>query len=92
MKSKVSFTAAMTVAAGCFALLAKAETDTASTVEVVDSVEISTDTNVVVEAGRTLKFEYVYGENAVTVTKSGAGRLEIATSSHTNLSVNIEGG
>ena len=92
MKSKVSFTAAMTVVAGCFALLAKAETDTASTVEVVDSVEISTDTNVVVETGRTLKFEYVYGENAVTVTKSGAGRLEIATSSHTNLSVNVEEG
>ena len=64
MKSKVSFTAAMTVVAGCFALLAKAETDTASTVEVVDSVEISTDTNVVVETGRTLKIEYMYAIRA----------------------------
>ena len=61
-------------------------------VEVVDAVEISADTNVVVEAGRTLKFEYVHGENSVTLTKSGAGRLEIATSSHTNLSVNIAEG
>ena len=92
MKSRVSFSAAMTVVAGCFALFGKAETETASTVEIVDSVEISADTNVVVEAGRTLKFEYVYGENSVTLTKSGAGRLEIATSSHTNLSVNIAEG
>ena len=92
MKSRVSLTLAMTLAAGCFAFLAKAETETASTVEIVDSVEISADTNVVVEAGRTLKFEYVYGENSVTITKSGAGRLEIATSSHTNLSVNVAEG
>ena len=92
MKSRAFFKAAMTVVAGCGALLANAETDVASTVEVVDSVEISADTNVVVEAGRTLKFEYVYGENSVTLTKSGAGRLEIATSSHKNLSVNIAEG
>ena len=92
MKSRAFLKTAMTVAAGCGALLANAETDAASTVEIVDSVEISADTNVVVEAGRTLKFEYVHGENSVTLTKSGAGRLEIATSSHTNLSVNIAEG
>ena len=57
MKSRAFFKAAMTVAASCGALLANAETDVASTVEVVDSVEISTDTNVVVETGRTLKIE-----------------------------------
>ena len=82
----------MTVVAGGGVLLANAETDVASTVEVVDSVEISADTNVVVEAGKTLKFEYVYGENSVTITKSGAGCLSIATSSHKNLSVNIAEG
>lgn len=92
MKSRAFFKAAMTVVAGCGALLANAETDVASTVEIVDSVEISADTNVVVEAGKTLKFEYVYGENSVTITKSGAGRLSIATSSHKNLSVNIAEG
>lgn len=81
--------AAMTAAVGCCVLLGKAQADDGLSVEVVDAVEISADTNVVVEAGRTLKFEYVYGESSVTVTKSGAGRLEIATSSHTNLSVNV---
>ena len=63
--------------------------DIAETVETVDEVAVSSDTNVVVEAGKTLRFEYVRGENAVTITKLGAGRLEIATSSHTNLSVNV---
>ena len=81
--------AAMTAAVGCCVLLGKAQADDGLSVEVVDAVEISADTNVVVEAGRTLKFEYVYGESSVTVKKSGAGRLEIATSSHTNLSVNV---
>ncbi len=61
-----------------------------STVE--DAVEVSADTNIVVEAGDTLKIEYVYGDNPVTVTKSGGGRLEIATSSITNLSVVIAEG
>ena len=54
MKSRAFFKAAMTVVAGYGALLANAETDVASTVEIVDSVEISADTNVVVEAGKTL--------------------------------------
>ena len=53
----------------------------------LDAVEIPSDTNIVVETGDTLKIEYVYGDNPVTVTKSGGGRLEIATSSISNLSV-----
>ncbi len=73
MKSRAFFKAAMIVVAGCGALLANAETDVASTVEIVDSVEISTDTNVVVETGRTLKIEYMYAKNPCIVTKSGGG-------------------
>ena len=57
MKSRAFFKAAITVVAGCGALLANAETETASTVEIVDSVEISADTNVVVEAGNREKGE-----------------------------------
>ena len=69
-----------------------ATADIVGTVETVDEVAVSFDTNVVVEAGKTLRFEYVRGENSVTITKLGAGRLEIATSSHTNLSVNVAEG
>ena len=58
----------------------------------VDAVEIAEDTNIVVTAGDTLKIEYVYGETPVTITKSGGGRLEIATSSLTNLSVVVAEG
>ena len=58
----------------------------------VDAVEIAEDTNIVVAANDVLKIEYVYGENPVTVTKSGGGRLEIATSSLTNLSVVVAEG
>ena len=58
----------------------------------VDAVEIAEDTNIVVAASDTLKIEYVYGENPVTVTKSGGGRLEIATSSISNLSVVVAEG
>ena len=83
----------MTVVAGGGALLANAETDVASTVEVVDSVEISADTNVVVEAGKTLKFEYMYAKNPFTVTKSGGGRLVLAVlGMGTNITVHVEEG
>ncbi len=58
----------------------------------VDAVEIAEDTNIVVAANDVLKIEYVYGEDPVTVTKSGGGRLEIATSSLTNLSVVVAEG
>ena len=58
----------------------------------VDAVEIAEDTNIVVAANDVLKIEYVYGENPVTVTKSGGGRLEIATSSLTNLTVVVAEG
>ena len=58
----------------------------------LDAVEIASDTNIVVETGDTLKIEYVYGDNPVTVTKSGGGRLEIATSSISNLSVVVADG
>lgn len=93
MKSRVSYKAAMTVAAGCCALLAKAEPDTASTLETVDSVEISADTNVVVEAGKTLKIEYMYAKNPCVVTKSGGGRLVLAVLGlGTNITVHVEEG
>lgn len=62
------------------------------TTNLIDSVEITADTNIVVAANEVLKIEYVYGENPVTVTKSGEGRLEIATSSITNLSVVVAEG
>ena len=58
----------------------------------VDAVEIAEDTNIVVAANDVLKIEYVYGDNPVTVTKSGGGRLEIATSSISNLSVVVAEG
>ena len=64
----------------------------AVTTNLVDSVEIAADTNIVVAANEVLKIEYVYGDNPVTVTKSGGGRLEIATSSITNLSVVVADG
>lgn len=62
------------------------------TTNLIDSVEITADTNIVVAANEVLKIEYVHGENPVTVTKSGEGRLEIATSSITNLSVVVAEG
>lgn len=84
---------AMTVVAGCFALLAEAETGAASTIEIVDSVEISADTNVVVEAGRTLKIEYMYAKNPCIVTKRGGGRLVLATlGMGTNITVHVAEG
>ena len=64
----------------------------AVTTNLFDSVEIAADTNIVVDANEVLKIEYVYGDNPVTVTKSGGGRLEIATSSITNLSVVVADG
>lgn len=64
----------------------------AVTTNLIDSVEITADTNIVVAADNVLKIEYVYGDNPVTVTKSGEGRLEIATSSLTNLSVVVAEG
>ena len=92
MKNKVCFASMSVFLVVCGVAYAEGNVVPDPMVEVVDAVEISADTNVVVEAGRTLKFEYVHGENSVTLTKSGAGRLEIATSSHTNLSVNIAEG
>lgn len=93
MKSRAFFKAAMTVVAGGGVLLANAETDAASTVEIVDSVEISTDTNVVVETGRTLKIEYMYAKNPCIVTKSGGGRLVLAVlGMGTNITVHVEEG
>ena len=86
LKNCLSAGTALVLAYGAFAA------DIAEAVETVDEVSVLSDTNVVVEAGKTLKFEYVYGENTVTITKLGAGRLEIATSSHTNLSVNVAEG
>ena len=64
----------------------------AVTTNLIDSVEITADTNITVAANEVLKIEYVYGDNPVTVTKSGEGRLEIATSSLTNLSVVVAEG
>ena len=64
----------------------------AVTTNLADSVEISADTNITVAANEILKIEYVYGDNPVTVTKSGGGRLEIATSSISNLSVVVAEG
>ena len=58
----------------------------------VDEVAIDADTNIVVAAGDTLKIEYVTCDVPVTITKSGGGRLEIATSSITNLSVVVTEG
>ena len=64
----------------------------AVTTNLIDSVEITADTNIVVAADTVLKIEYVYGDSPVTVTKSGEGRLEIATSSLPNLPVVVAEG
>lgn len=45
----------------------------------VDSVEIAADTNIVVAAGDTLKIEYLWSADSVVVTKSGGGVLVLAT-------------
>ena len=74
------------VLAGAGVFVAMAETT------VVDEVSLSADTNIVVAAGNTLKIEYVAADVPVTITKSGEGRLEIATSSITNLSVVVAEG
>jgi hypothetical protein len=89
MKKRVFLTSSMVLLSVGNALCSSNSEMSDGTLDTVDEVEISSDTNIVVEAGRTLKFEYVRGENSVTISKYGAGRLEIATSSHTNLSVNI---
>lgn len=46
---------------------------------VVEEVEIVADTNIVVNIGDTLKIEYLHGANSNVVTKSGAGKLIVAT-------------
>ena len=91
--STVARSAAKAMATAVLALGTPATTQaSAVTTNLVDAVEIVADTNIVVAANEVLKIEYVYGDNPVTVTKSGGGRLEIATSSITNLSVVIAEG
>ena len=79
------------VVAGIVAVLAVPVISHAA-VTSVDEVAIDADTNIVVAAGDTLKIEYVTCDVPVTITKSGGGRLEIATSSITNLSVVVAEG
>ena len=73
-------------------LLAAASVHADTVTNNVDAVEIAADTNIVVAANEVLKIEYAYGDDPVTITKSGGGRLEIATSSISNLSVVVAEG
>ena len=91
--STVARSAAKAMATAVLALGTPVTTQaSAVTTNLVDAVEIVADTNIVVAADSVLKIEYVYGDNPVTLTKSGEGRLEIATSSLTNLSVVVAEG
>ena len=73
-------------------LLAAASVHADTVTNNVDAVEIAADTNIVVAANEVLKIEYVHGDAPVTITKSGGGRLEIATSSISNLAVVVAEG
>jgi len=49
------------------------------TAETVDELEITADTNIVVATGDTLKIEYLWSATPYVVTKSGGGKLVVAT-------------
>ena len=88
----VSMAAKCLTAAALTFVVAGAMRASAEVVNLVDAVEIAADTNIVVAANEVLRIEYAYGDEPVTITKSGGGRLEIATSSISNLSVVVAEG
>jgi len=57
----------------------------------VDEIELTKNTNIVVAAGDTLKVDYLWASASCVLTKSGAGTLVLATVG-TNVFVDVQAG